>query len=629
MVIGIRGKLLLLFGGIIFIVLGLHTYLQLNAQRTAFEGELKKRTQLMQENLYQRALSSAESLRRVATEDIASYNFFSLANTIQAATFNSTELDYVVLVDVANKVYIDTETPDNQQSLYTPKEVTADTKSQTKVHEGVLRTLYFDENETSYLMEYELPVSIGPTPWGKMLFGFSLLHLNEQIAASLKENEANLQKLSIQTGYIAAVILLLTYLLISHLSQRIVSPIIELRRHTKELAEGKFENADKIESESADEVGMLTRDFGLMAGNLAHSYRQLEEYNLTLEQKVSERTEALNFKNDELLKALENLEESQQQLIHSEKMAALGQLIAGIAHEINTPLGAIQASIGNSSRYLNAFSENLHTFLRSTNTEEQLFLCNLLTKARHEKRFSTREERKIRRNLVEIFEHEEILKAEDLAEMLVDMELSDEIDHLLPFFKQPNSYYITEMAHKLTGIGRNSETIRTAVGRASKVVFALKHFAHHDNSGNKISSDINQGIRTVLTLYQNLLKQGCEVIEQFGDIPEISCYPDELNQVWTNLIHNAIYAMKNKGTLTITTEKTGGEIKVTFADSGSGIPEDVQPHIFDSFYTTKPAGEGSGLGLGICKRIIDKHDGEITFVSAPGNTVFTVTLPII
>ncbi|MCP5205567.1 MAG: hypothetical protein H7A01_00030 [Hahellaceae bacterium] len=96
MVIGIRGKLLLLFGGIIFIVLGLHTYLQLNAQRAAFEGELKKRTQLMQENLYQRALSSAESLRRVATEDIASYNFFSLANTIQAATFNSTELDYVV-----------------------------------------------------------------------------------------------------------------------------------------------------------------------------------------------------------------------------------------------------------------------------------------------------------------------------------------------------------------------------------------------------------------------------------------------------------------------------------------------------------------------------------------------------
>jgi signal transduction histidine kinase len=231
--------------------------------------------------------------------------------------------------------------------------------------------------------------------------------------------------------------------------------------------------------------------------------------------------------------------------------------------------------------------------------------------------------------LTATFTREEIHKADILAEMLVDMELSDEIDHLLPFFKQPNSYYITEMAHKLTGIGRNSETIRTAVGRASKVVFALKHFAHHDNSGNKISSDINHGIRTVLTLYQTLLKQGCEVVELLGDIPQISCYPDELNQVWTNLIHNAIYAMKNKGTLTITTEKRGEKIKVTFTDNGSGIPEDIQPHIFDSFYTTKPAGEGSGLGLGICKRIIDKHDGEITFASTPGNTVFTVTLPIL
>jgi signal transduction histidine kinase len=462
-----------------------------------------------------------------------------------------------------------------------------------------------------------------------MIFGFSLNALNEKIAASQKENEENLKRLSLQTYYIAAVILILAYLLISHLSQRVVSPIITLRKFAKELSEGEFSNAHLISSSTSDEIGLLTRDFATMAGKLKNSYQQLAEYNHTLEQKVRERTEALNTKNDELLQALENLENSQQQLIHSEKMAALGQLIAGIAHEINTPLGAIQASVGNTSRYLHSFSENLLPFLRHTSADEQTFLCTLLTKATHEKRFSTREERAIKRQLLSALNEHEIQKAEEVADMLVDMELGEEVQALLPQLAAPRGIAIVEMAHKLTGIGRNSETISIAVGRASKVVFALKHFTHHDNSGKMISSNVNLGIRTVLTLYQNLLKQGCEVIEQLGDIPEISCYPDELNQVWTNLIHNAIHAMNNKGTLTICTLRQGETILVSITDSGSGIPDEVKPHIFDSFYTTKPAGEGSGLGLGICKRIIDKHQGKIDFASEPGKTTFSVTLPVV
>ena len=199
---------------------------------------------------------------------------------------------------------------------------------------------------------------------------------------------------------------------------------------------------------------------------------------------------------------------------------------------------------------------------------------------------------------------------------------------IIPSLSLPEGFNIVEFAHRISGVGRNSETIRTAVGRASKVVFALKHFAHHDNSGHKISSDLNQGIHTVLVLYQSLLKQGCEVIEHYGQLPTINCYPDELNQVWTNLIHNALHAMQNKGVLTIDTKIEKQTITVSITDNGSGIPLDIQPKIYDSFFTTKPAGEGSGLGLGICKRIMDKHDGAIDFTSEPGRTTFIVTLPV-
>ena len=116
---------------------------------------------------------------------------------------------------------------------------------------------------------------------------------------------------------------------------------------------------------------------------------------------------------------------------------------------------------------------------------------------------------------------------------------------------------------------------------------------------------------------------------EFEEIPEIQCFPDELNQVWTNLIHNSLQAMKNEGTLTIRGEKKGTDLMVSISDTGPGIPEEIQPKIFQPFFTTKPAGEGSGLGLDIIKRIVDKHNGKIAFQTQAGvGTTFSVTLPI-
>ena len=162
-----------------------------------------------------------------------------------------------------------------------------------------------------------------------------------------------------------------------------------------------------------------------------------------------------------------------------------------------------------------------------------------------------------------------------------------------------------------------------------QVVFALKHYARYDATGKKVEAQITEGIETVLTLYYNQIKQGIEVIKNYQDnLPKIACYPDELNQVWTNLIHNAIQAMNNNGQLTIDLSKEEENIVVKVADSGGGKTSEVLPKIFQPFFTTKPAGEGSGLGLDIVKKIIDKHRGKIEVESMPGQTTFMVFLPI-
>lgn len=626
MQVGIRGKLLLILGCIVLAVLSVHTYLQVNLQRAAFEEELQKRTNLLKENLHQRAHSQANTLERLVAEDIASYNLFSLANKIQQAAKDTSDLEYVIVLDNQNKIYVHTAEPEKQQSFYAAPELMADHRSQTTSH-GHTITIAGETNEET-LMEYKLPINIGTNQWGTMLLGYSLEQVNEQITRSQQESEEKQNSLSIKTAYIAGVVLLIAYVLISHLSQRIVAPIIALSAFAKDLAEGDFTKAHRTISTSSDEMGRLAHNFSNMALKLEASQKQQAEYNQNLEKKVSERTKELNRKNDELINALKGLEESQQQLIHSEKMAALGQLIAGIAHEINTPLGAIQASVGNTRKYLSLFNEGLPVFLTSSDEAEKEFLCSLLAQTHYEQTMSTREERKARRELLRVLDEHNIDKSDELADMLVDMNLSDDINRLLPSLSLTEGFNIVELAHRISGIGRNSETICTAVGRASKVVFALKHFAHHDSSGGMISSDINQGLHTVLVLYQSLLKQGCEVIEHFGELPAIHCYPDELNQVWTNLIHNALHAMQNKGVITIETQFEEQNIIVSITDNGSGIPLEVQPKIYDSFFTTKPAGEGSGLGLGICKRIMDKHNGSIDFTSEPGRTTFIVILPV-
>ncbi|MEG4801839.1 AAA family ATPase [Microcoleus sp. ARI1-B5] len=341
-----------------------------------------------------------------------------------------------------------------------------------------------------------------------------------------------------------------------------------------------------------------------------------------LEAKVEERTQ-------ELSQTLSYLEATQAELIQSEKMAALGQLVAGVAHEVNTPLGAIRSSAGNVSKFLNQTLEQLPALFQSLSPEEvQDFLALLQRALEQETSLSTKEERKLKRALRGQLQELGIADSDTAADRLVMMGVYHELDSFVSLLQKPDSLHIIEIAYKLSELKKGMATINTATDRASKVVFALKTYAHYEQSGKKTAASIAEGIETVLTLYQNQLKQGVQVVRKYAEIPPIMCYPDELNQVWTNLVHNALQAMDYRGTLIIELAQQSGQAKISVTDSGKGIPFEIKAKIFDPFFTTKPAGEGSGLGLDIVKKIVDKHQGKIEVESIPGQTTFNVFLPV-
>ena len=397
---------------------------------------------------------------------------------------------------------------------------------------------------------------------------------------------------------------------------------------------GNIHNTVKFTKEQISEISILSKQ---LAGII---------YNSNLKQELQLQKNELELTNERATKAYLELEASQKQLVRSDKMITLGTMVAGVAHEINTPLGAIKANSENISEQMKSLLESLNPENQNLSLSElQMVIRILELTGNSSTTLSSKEQRALRKKIVLELESKGIIHPEEVAEKMIEMGLVSILEGDHEIYKVPEFNKLLGIASLFFGIQKKSGVIQTSAERVSKIVKSLKSFMHFDQSDEKKLADITEGMETVLTILHNKIKYGIEVIKNYETIPQILCFTDELNQIWTNLIHNAIQAMKENGSLQIDIEKvssaeskpdidkrnssySGDYISVSIQDSGPGIPPEIREKIFQAFFTTKPAGEGSGLGLHIIGKILEKHEGALYLESQPGRTRFSVILPI-
>lgn len=331
-----------------------------------------------------------------------------------------------------------------------------------------------------------------------------------------------------------------------------------------------------------------------------------------------------------LAAAHRHLQDTQAQLVQSEKMASLGQLIANVAHEINNPIGAVKASGSNIEVGLEHTLQALPRLCKILSPAEEKLFQSLINRAKTPMPLlSSREERSLTRQVSQELERHGVSNCAHKALILTQVHAQDDVRICLPLLLHPQADFILETAQGIASIISNTGNINLAVAKVSKIVFALTSYSRSNQAGGYLEAQLRDGIETVLTIYQSQIKPGIELVREFEEIPLIRCRPDELNQVWTNLVHNALQAMNYHGTLSIGLRRRGDEVVVSVADTGCGIAPEIREKVFDAFFTTKPIGEGSGLGLDIVKKIITRHHGKIELESEVGvGTTFYVYLPI-
>jgi signal transduction histidine kinase len=419
-----------------------------------------------------------------------------------------------------------------------------------------------------------------------------------------------------------------------------IRSILAIPFRVKGTVIGVLSLVDSTPRRFTDDVLRLVEPLSATAASAVEHARL---YQLAQQEIVERRQaeQALQASNHKLKETLASLQQTQSHLVASEKLATLGQLVAGIAHEINTPLGAIRASIGNISHALAASMRQLPQMLLLLTADEQRVFFHLIERALSEKKhLSSREERALRRALREEIDGLGLAGADELlpgeiAETFVEIGIYRAIAEFLPMLQHQQVTLILKTAYHVCTQQQNSANILMAVDQAAKLVCAIKTYVHHAPPNQMTALRLADSLDIVLTLYHNHLKHGIEVVKHYADVPPIRGYADELQQVWTNIVHNAIQAMDGHGTLEIglTPATRAGSadpgVEVAISNTGPPIPADLHERIFEPFFTTKPAGQGSGLGLDICRTIVAKHHGIITVASCPERTTFAVWLPIV
>ena len=300
--------------------------------------------------------------------------------------------------------------------------------------------------------------------------------------------------------------------------------------------------------------------------------QQVHALSQSLQQQLEEKQrteEALQREKIEQQQLISRLEDAHNQLLQSEKMASIGQLAAGVAHEINNPIGYINSNLGTLKQYVDRLLK-----------------------------------------VIAAYEEHEPELPHDTSNKLTGIKREVELDYI----REDMGDLFTESMGGLS--------------RVKRIIQDLKDFSHVGTTEMQ-RANLEEGLESTLNVVWNELKYKADVVKDYGNIPEIECIPSQLNQVFMNLLVNAAQAISDHGTITIRTRTVDQNVCIEISDTGQGIPPTKISRIFDPFFTTKPVGQGTGLGLSISHGIIRKHNGQISVQSVPGKgTTFTITLPI-
>ncbi|TGL44782.1 ABC transporter substrate-binding protein [Leptospira perdikensis] len=377
--------------------------------------------------------------------------------------------------------------------------------------------------------------------------------------------------------------------------------------------------------------------FSLVIIWLVQWRRLNKQYSENLKKQVEVRTEELKQSNEylqvlnqSLLNTLKELTEAQDRLLASEKLAVLGQLAAGMAHELNTPLGAIVSSNSSLSDFLNHKLKKVIETIVGFNKDDSFRFHKVLEESLKNQTFlEGKTERLIKKELAAKYTKIEKMDLYgDHMQLVVEtgaFRLGDELIYIL---ESDHSLEILEVVANISSAYRCNQIISVASEKATHVIKALKSYLVSEKdilSGDTVV-DLIFEMETILSLYHyNLTK--VNIVKTYLTDKRCRGNRDKLNQVWINLLNNALQAMSYSGTLEIKIQWIDPWIKVSVIDSGVGISDSIKGKIFDPFFTTKPDGGGMGLGLDICKKIVSQMDGKIELEEAQKGTCFSVWLP--